>query len=165
MLACVETTLLLWFLSEQLLLTLVSPASLPIKEADWFCNQMKLWDQLSLLEVDRMSENRISAAQLPCRVRTARHLFQMPTVSTWRSNLQNPQKERLKKKKREEESGDLAFTSVNLRDPDMASGKVTRMERLLVMLMGPNLKGILSSFSPPSSYSHLEIRRRDFIQM
>lgn len=42
-----------------------------------------------------------------------------------------------KTKKRE----DLPFTSVNFQDPDIRNEKVTRILRLLVMLMGPNLKG------------------------
>lgn len=107
MLACAETTLLLWFLSEQLLLTLVPPASLPIKEADWFWNQLKLWNQLSLLEVGRISENRILAGQLPCRVRTMCHLSQTLTVSTWRSNLHRcPEPTEGKIKKEEEGRGE-----------------------------------------------------------
>lgn len=51
----------------------------------------------------------------------------------------NPKGRKMKKLKRERE--DLPFTSVNFQDPDIRNEKVTRIVRLLVMLMGPNLKG------------------------
>lgn len=53
-----------------------------------------------------------------------------------------------RKIKKNERREDLPFTSVNVRrgqrinfqDPDIRNGKVTRLLRLLVMLMDPNLK-------------------------
>lgn len=45
-----------------------------------------------------------------------------------------------KKMREHEKRADLRFTSVNFQDPDIRNEKVTRILRLLVMLMGPNLK-------------------------
>lgn len=53
-----------------------------------------------------MSENRLSTAELLCRVRTVHHLSQTATVSTWKSNLRRPKATEGKIKKEEEGRGE-----------------------------------------------------------
>lgn len=83
-----------------------------------------------------------------CFKKTRCHLFHMLRIFLWRSNLYVPRIQRKRDKEKNKTREDLPFTSVSVRrgqrinfqDPDIRNEKVTRILRLLVMLMGPNLK-------------------------
>lgn len=96
---------------------------------------------LNIKQKDETDQRRFRFKKTRC------HLSHMLHIFLWRSNLYVPRIQR-KKDKKNERREDLPFTSVNVRrgqrinfqDPDIRNGKVTRLLRLLVMLMDPNLK-------------------------
>lgn len=63
--------------------------------------------------------------------------FQMLDISIWRSNLSVVEG---RKKERRPSPHLCKRREKNFQDPDIRNEKVTRILRLLVMLMGPNLK-------------------------